>query len=373
MRESRKRLDHAMGRLFITEPFYAGILMRLKVVESPGLGTFATDGRRLLYDPAVLDDWNADELEGVLKHEATHVMALHPLRKGGRFHQAWALCCDVEVNYMVLNAPVPHGKRKTILPQGTIPGQNKLAEEVYDELDDPEGAEGGWCEVMEPEIGPGEDPQNVAREIEGIVREAAAQAKMAGKLPANIEQYLDELLKPSVDWDTVLRNFVEGFYEPFQDWSSPNRRYVHKGVILPGNAKRRTFADVALAVDVSGSMLGGELQQAVSEVHYVINECYGGDCELPVIWFDTEYNLEWVNAADELVPIGGGGTNFDAVMRCFEDEGLDQKGLIVVTDGYASVNIKPVPDVPVLWAVFGDYADEFSPPFGTVIRVDLTN
>ena len=372
MREDRKKLDTAMAKLFLKEPFYAGILMRLKVVPQ-NIGTFATDGRKLFYDPKMLDEWNANELEGVLKHEATHVMALHPLRKAAREnHKLWNICCDAEVNHML--AQCSHG---TTMPQGSIPGDERLAEDIYADIDENGGGkigdgEGGWCEVRQPELAPGEDPAEVAREVEGIVREAAAQARMWGNLPAGVEQYLDELLNPSVDWETILRNFVEGFYEPFSDWASPNRRYVHKGVILPGNSRRRTFADVALAVDVSGSMLGGELQQACGEVAHIIHECYGGDCEIPVIWFDTDYNLDIISAGDEMVPKGGGGTDFDAVMRCFVEEQLPQKGLIVITDGYADMNINPQPDVPVMWAVFGEYAKQFTPPFGEVVQLELT-
>lgn len=419
MKESRKKLDTLMAKLFLKEPFYAGILMRLKVVESP-IGTFATDGRKLIYDPKLLDEWSDEVLESVLKHEAGHVMALHPLRKGARDkHLKWNICCDAEVNHVLEK----YGTNIT-LPDGSVPGQADLAENIYERMPDPpeikiyfkcqcqesggegesggdsdsggqgsseENSEGsggqgkctcsqnesgsgagGWCQIKSPDLAPGEDPEEVRRQIEGIVREAATQAKMYGNMPAGLDQYLDELFSPSVDWETILRNFVEGFFEPFSDWSSPNRRYVHKGIILPGTNRRRTFADVALAVDVSGSMLGGELQQACSEVHNIINDVYGGDCELPVIWFDTDYNLEWIKAGDEMVPKGGGGTDFDAVMRCFVEEKLTQKGLIVITDGYASMAIEPEPDVPVMWAVFGDYADQFDPPFGEVVRVDLT-
>lgn len=386
---SELRVRRGIARLLIRAPFYASILLRLRLRECEfggGAGTFGTDGRVLYYSPTFMKTLSDEELCGVLAHEATHVAALHPIRKGARKnHIAWNVCADHEVNNIVVT------KEEMTLPEGCVEPREGLAEAFYTEMmenakpcpgcggkeehlknDDGEYNDGckgpGWCTVMEPELAPGEDPAEVMQEIEDTVRQAVAQAQMWGKMPKGMEQYIEEYLTPKLKWDEILRRFCEDKYEPTIDWSSPNRRFIHKGIILPGNGRKRSVSEIALAVDTSGSMLGDVLVQAVSEVRHVIDEHYSSDTELPVIWFDTESHLDWITQDDDLIPKGGGGTDFSCVMRAYEEEGLDQSGLVIVTDGYCG-EFGEEPSVPVLWVVFGSYAKEFKPPFGEIIEL----
>lgn len=401
MSPAEERIRKGIAKLLLSKPFYASILLQLKLVEDPPdlpFPTIATDGRRLLYNTKFINGLNAAELQGALAHEATHIAALHPLRREQRDPMLWNIAADTEVNHIVGTM-----EGMTLPPDG-VPGKPGPAEQHYQkDLEkllkcgcggkdgDEEGDEGegegqgddcpvhgdregkGWCRVLKPELGAGESAAEVEAELMDKIRTAATRAKMAGNMPAGLEQMLDELLAPKVPWEDVLRKFVEAKMEPCVDWASPSRRYLHRGIILPGNGQKRTLSDVALAVDVSGSMgvgKGSPLVQACSEVAAVVDEVYRGQSELPVIWFDCEYHLDFITNADEMVPKGGGGTDFSCVMRCVKEEDLAVKGLIVITDGYCG-SFGKEPDMPVMWAVFGDYADAFSPPFGQVLKIEL--
>lgn len=381
-----KRISYGIAQLLLQYPFYGSILLRLRVQKS-NINTFATDGRRLIYDPKFLDTITAKELAGCLMHEATHVAALHPLRKGARKnHMGWNICCDKEVNEVVVNM------EKMTLPEGTVPGEPGLAEAHYQKMMDntepcggcggkeshlpqPDGTfspecGAGWCNVLSPELVPGESAEDVEAEIKGNIRQAITTAEMWGKVPAGMESIIAEYFAPKIKWQDVLRQFVETVYEPTIEWSSPRRRYLHQGIILPGPGRRPGIAEVALAVDTSGSMTGDILTQAVSEVRSVIDECYSADVTIPVIWFDTAAYVDYVSGDEELVPKGGGGTRFAAVMEAYAEEEMTQSGLVIITDGYCG-DFGAEPAVPVLWVVFGDYAKEFAPPFGEVIELRM--
>ena len=122
-------------------------------------------------------------------------------------------------------------------------------------------------------------------------------------------------------------------------------------------------------------MYGNILAQAVSETRHVIEEFYTSETEIPVIWFDAAAQIEWFRSGDPeleaITPKGGGGTNFACVMDAYREEGLDQTGLVVITDGYCGSFGEQPEGADVLWVVFGEYADEFEPPFGKVVKLEL--
>lgn len=405
-KDEARRIQQMRGKLILQKPFYGSLILQMKLRELPGLGTFGTDGRALLYDPVFSKTLNDKELLGVLCHEATHVAALHPIRRRSRNHGLWNVACDVEVNHVVVNMEY------FTLPANAIPGETGTAEMHYDKMYDEakknscscgqpqegegegdseeEGGDGGgsspetsernqdcphhgkgWgCKIMEPELGPGETWKDVAEEIKDNVRNAVTSARMAGKLPAGMERFIDDFLTPKLQWDEILRRFVESVYEQYRTWSRPNRRYLHRGVALPGTGHKARVSEIAIAIDTSGSIGNTELQQAAAEVRSVLEECYPADTTIPIIWFDSTTYVDYVTREDVLVPKGGGGTRFAAIMERFEEDAMTQKGLVVITDGYCG-DFGEEPEVPVLWVVFGSYADSFEPPFGEVVELEL--
>ena len=374
MSKQRKRISKTIAKLLIDRGFYAQILLSLKKVESRTalpFPTMGTDGRILIYDPDFVDKCSNEELLAVLCHEATHIAAMHPIRRQGRDVMLWNYACDTEVNEVVVN------KEGLVLPEGSIPGEAGVAEAHYAKLKEEQDKHGynckgdGWkCVIMPPKLGPGETWEDVRAEIEENVRRAHITAKMWGQVPEGLAKMLDELLIPKLKWEEILRRFVETKFEPQIQWESPNRRHLHRGIILPGNGRRRTVAEVALAIDTSGSISERELLRACTEVRGVLEDCYDSTTVLPLIWFDAAAYLDYISIDDDFEPKGGGGTDFAVVMECFEENEMDQGGLVIITDGYCG-NFGEEPRIPVLWVVFGDYAEEFEPPFGEVVKLEV--
>ena len=387
-----ERLEMMIGRTILNHPFYGSILLSLRIQEgTPAelpFPTMGTDGRRLLYSSSFVDSCNDLELVGVLVHEAAHIAALHPIRRELRVMMPWNVAADMEINKLIENEGLT-------LPANCVPGKEGIAEEFYAEMktqsmkcqcgcggegkeQEGEGGEGqsphsGWmCQHFDAEPRLGETLEEMRSEMVENIRKANTYAKMCGKEPQGMKRWLDELLIPKLKWDEVLRRFVETKFEPATTWDSPNRRYLHRNIILAGRGRKRTIAEVVWGIDTSGSIGGPELLRAVSEVRGCLEECYSLETKLPVVWFDSEAYLDYVERDTVLEPKGGGGTDFSAVMRCVEQNELTEtcKGLIIITDGYCG-SFGEKPPVPVLWLVFGEYAESFKPPFGDVTRLEI--
>ena len=54
----------------------------------------ATDGRRIVYNPAFVEKLSPAELEGVLAHEIMHCALAHHCRRGERDTQLWNQATD---------------------------------------------------------------------------------------------------------------------------------------------------------------------------------------------------------------------------------------------------------------------------------------
>jgi hypothetical protein len=66
----------------------------------------ATDGRRLVYNPAFVEKLAPAELEGVLAHEVMHVALAHHCRRGERDTELWNRAADYAINPILINSGI---------------------------------------------------------------------------------------------------------------------------------------------------------------------------------------------------------------------------------------------------------------------------
>ena len=78
-----QKLTRSRVQLLLKQVFFGTLALRLKLV--PGsLPTMATDGSRIVYNPAFVDELKPAELEGTLAHEVLHCALGHQCRRGER-------------------------------------------------------------------------------------------------------------------------------------------------------------------------------------------------------------------------------------------------------------------------------------------------
>ena len=94
-------VKEARMSLIKTEPFYASILLRLKLVETKKVNTFAINSKELLYNPDFASSLKFSTTKVILMHEILHLVFKHHLR-GSKIknynHHDYNVAADLALN-----------------------------------------------------------------------------------------------------------------------------------------------------------------------------------------------------------------------------------------------------------------------------------
>ena len=227
----------------------------------------------------------------------------------------------------------------------------------------------------------GEDPDfkpSVDRKLSERIREMVMNAaehtqRTAGGLPGGLQEYLDKLRKPEINWKEVLAQFVTSCFNGKRRWLPPARRHVYNGIYL--QSRRDERIKVTVAVDTSGSCYN-DIPKFFGELNGLLNSF--GNYELTVI--QNDYAISRVDKYDQDNPFpedpekilweGGGGTSFSPPFKWIEESGETPDCFIFFTDGYEEFvdsDYKEdgyktkAPQYPVLWILTKDGNTDFCP------------
>ena len=135
-----KRLQRTRISLMQKQPFYAVLLLQMKLSLDPMCESVYTDGERIVFSDDDLETLSDTELEFVLMHEVLHAALSHHDRKLGDFDaDLYDTACDIVVNSNILQSAKMDPKVITIRPGGEAmhktpngkEGYEFTAEEVY--------------------------------------------------------------------------------------------------------------------------------------------------------------------------------------------------------------------------------------------------
>jgi len=419
------KLTRARVQLLIMQPFFGTLCLRLKLI--PGdLPTMATDGSKIVYDPAFVDELKPAELQGTLAHEVLHCALAHHCRRGERDPELWNVAADFAINPILIG-------NGFVLPAGALvdPAFNNLsAEEIYARLlqrrdeqnggtqpkqqtnsgggtaSGPQGTNGtapsnpkpdtspqpvpdqrgqttgeaagpmsirpgGFGEVWDAtdEHGQTASPAEKRRQEHewGIAAEQALRsAKAWGHEPAGIERPLSESRQSQADWRAILRDFVAATTPADYRWSPPNRRHVASGLYLP-SFERRGMGEIVIAVDTSGSIGKLELEQFAGEISAISEESQPE--AIHVVYCDASVQSTKQFGPSEpvrLEPKGGGGTDFCPPFKWVAENDIAPVCFIYLTD-LCCHSYPEAPEYPVLWVTDSRRAA----PFGETLRISL--
>ena len=181
-----------------------------------------------------------------------------------------------------------------------------------------------------------EEAQKIKDEIkEGMM--SAAQAAGAGNTPGEVQRMIKELTQPKMNWREILRQQIQSTIKSDYTFMRPSRKGWHTGAVLPGMNFDQTI-DIAVALDMSGSIGNSQAQEFLSEVKGIMDEYK--DYKIKLWCFDTNvYNEQDFSAdgGEDLLDYeiyGGGGTDFDANWTYMKEQDIQPKKFIMFTDGY---------------------------------------
>ena len=379
MFETEQKLRKARAGLILDQPFFGALALRLELRADPSAGTAWTDGKSLGYDPTWIKGLTLDQVKGLWAHEILHCACAHHVRRGQRDAARWNLATDQAINHILVNQGFTLPNDPQLDPQY----RDKAAEEIYTLMGDgdqdpgPSGGgqdPGGNGGVKDGKGDQGQTlgPQDQAQEDQNwkvALTQAAQQAKACGNLPADLARLVAEIVHPKLNPYEILRQFVELSARNDYTWTPPNRRYLGQGFYLP-SLRSEELPAIVVAVDTSGSVDQGQLDQFAAEVSGIL-EAY--ETTITVIYCDSSMQGTPEIFTREDLPLtmaaaGGGGTDFRPPFKWIQDQGLEPACLIYLTD--MDCKRYPVdPGFPVLWAKIGTWPTA-APPFGEVIELD---
>jgi predicted metal-dependent peptidase len=363
-----EKLTTARVGLLLKQPFFGNMATRMKLIDaSDWCPTAATDGRNFFYNKEFVDKLSPKKLEFLFGHEIGHCVFDHFGRKGNRDMTLSNIAQDYAVNQILVDERV--GQKIDEVQICYDPKYRGMAwEEIYDELY--EQAEKISMEDLLEQLGdvldehmevegdssPGQEGKDGdkegkgkpkiskedAKKIKDEIKESmiqAAQAAGAGKVPGQIQRMIKDLTEPKMDWREVLQMNIQSIVRNDYSFQRVNRKSQHSGAILPGLNNDETI-DVAIAIDMSGSIGDHDAKVFLSEVKGIMDQYADYRIELwcfdTMVYEDSHVTITQDND-DEFFsyqPMGGGGTEFDANWEYMKDKGIEPKKFIMFTDGY---------------------------------------
>jgi len=210
-----------------------------------------------------------------------------------------------------------------------------------------------------------ESQEKLAKRISDAME---AAKKMAGHVPAALEDELGKLTAPKVTWQDIIRTRLlkARAGNGRNDWTRFRSRPMFTGVLTP--KRKNYFAHFGCLLDTSGSMSKDDMAFGLSQLCALDERSEGtivpADAE---IYWDKATKIKKA-VADEISKVkiyGRGGTKYAEFFDDYEKNIGTCDFLIVITDGFlldSDVAQMKHPGKDVIWLITSGSA--FKPPFG---------
>ena len=415
-------ITKARARLLVRAPFIGSIALGLIWVNAPDIGTMATDGRSVWFNPDWCEAHGVEKTMGVIAHEVLHVINRHHLRRGERDAELWNVAADLLINRLLQDDKYvlprdglfDRDRRYAGLATETIYArlieqqQQQQAEEPKDGRSSSQASVGAasgsgnghdpiasgqtnsrakpdqrevhsgnsvfptrlWGEVRDltkpngQRLSPTERLQ-AEHDLDVRIRQAAAAAKRAGKYGVALREMI-EIATDRVDWRDKFRMAFDGVLRGEVGWARPNRRFIQHGMYLPG--WRRTGAGrVGFVLDTSGSISANELSVYTAAVLGILEET--SPEEVALIQCDAQVQrIDFIQPGesfDQIEVHGRGGTRFQPAFDWIAESGFGPAAIVYATDLKCSDQPRD-PGVPVIWLT---PTRNRTMPFGEIVPV----
>lgn len=403
MSQEHPRFTEVKTAMLVHVPFFSSLLfdlMNVEVGKFPHIfggltPTAATDGKNIYIDQDFFQKLKLPEAVFLVCHEIGHAMWQHMARakhykdmgfEGEPFDpRRWNHAGDYVINDMLVKSNI--GK----MPEGGLIDpkytSDMLVEDVYRDLKDkmpPQKTtticigngqgqqaedDGNSGDTLDVHIHSVSDINDA--EMKRAIQTAMEAAKAMDKLPAALERFASNFLKPQVSWQERLRYHVtRAISRDATTWTRPHRRrLVTQGVYLPTYTGFGA-GDVVVVVDTSGSIGEHELNTFFSELDDILTTC--NPTGITLIGCDAAISsIHHLMAGDSLKDNppklgGGGGTSFRPPFEWVDKEGATPSALIYFTDMYGDFPPQE-PAYPTIWCK----TTSVKAPWGEEIEVKI--
>lgn len=178
-----------------------------------------------------------------------------------------------------------------------------------------------------------------------IIRNIVKQRGIGPGLGTFILELLEKEHQPQLDWKSIIQSAVDKACGPHHyTFDRPSRRFTSSGPYIPARVKEPSPCEIAVGVDVSGSMSNDDIVAALSEIDN-ITEDYP-NIKKEISWVSTAmdgpYELEG-KYADNPIPIRTtGGTELSPFFEYYakhDGEKSKKRVTVMFTDLDTNLNI----------------------------------
>ena len=376
------KIERCYKKMLIEKPFYGLFLLGLSKVIDRSVDTACVRKRgincELVINPDYWDSQDDTQQFNLLCHETLHIIFQHMfLWDSFPNKEVLGLATDCEVNsYLnnldnswvvpsIWNLPLKQGTKfyyEEILKQAPPQQQQQSGE---GDSGDSQGNNDGIPQTKDDHSQWGKDfhecsdaeKQLIQNQINNQIKTAAEQTiKMRGTIPAELQEIVNELLKPKpriFDWKAYFRRMLGSIYD-----INIKKTRRKESVRFPKSAgiKHKKKVSILVAVDTSGSVSNEELEDFFSEIIYI----YKAGARITILECDArisanyEYTGKWNGKVH-----GRGGTDFQPVIDYYRNNKKDYAALVYFTDGECSIP-ENVP-MDTIWVITseGDHNKEY--------------
>ncbi|MGX9755407.1 vWA domain-containing protein [Clostridioides difficile] len=345
----------------------------------------------IYFNPIIFLTLNIEQMESTIKHEIYHIVSMHLVRakelKGKYSTLAINMAMDIVVNKYLNNLP-PYA---TTLEWVNLKYSLKLepyepfeyyVEKIQTELDlleeDEDGEEDDSDKYgdIETDYSP-EKTHDIWEESDDIdertlreFTEKFIDSSKKGKIPAHLENMISALKnsKGELPWNLYLSRLMGTVESNKKKTITRRNRRQPNRLDLRGELRSHK-AEIAVAIDISGSISNEEFKQAIKEVLNIVKNY---NHEITIIECDSEirrvYKAKTVKDIKDRIKIGG-GTKFTPVFEYANNKKINL--LVYFTDGKGENKLQVIPrGYKVLWVISGS-GDKLSlrEPYGAVKKL----
>ena len=375
MMDAKLKVSRAITKLACEDPFFGSCALRLDVRPEPSIPTACTDGKSILWSPDFIDSCSEEETVGLVCHEILHVLFMHCTPLGDKNRTLANIAMDFVINEVVQNECKYQLPKEGIVPEKRF--RNMTWQQVYAIIEQEEKYQ---QMAADPTIGDlfdhidengdlsDAEKADLKADIEQMATQAAEEAtKKQGNVPGQLQELVDKIRAPKVDWKEVLENTLRGNNPDDQTWARPNRKMLSAYDLYMPSPQYHGIGNIVVGLDTSGSVSSRELEAFLSELNSISESTA----------FETItilYNDSGVSSAKTFMPgdnitelhvTGRGGTCFKPVFEYVEQQDLEIDQMIYFSDmEVGSYNFPDqAPYYPVLWCSTGAQ----DAPFGKVL------
>lgn len=214
---------------------------------------------------------------------------------------------------------------------------------------------------------PEANKQLIVNNINSILKNTAEQVqKMRGTIPGELSGIIEKLQekRPEVfNWKAYFRRMLGSIYDVNIKLT---RRKESKRFSGNAGVQHKKKVSILVAIDTSGSVSPKELQEFLSEIHYV----YKAGARVTILQCDTRITSIKEYDGNNVIEIKGrGGTDFNPPVDYYDKHRNDYASLIFFTDGEAPLPRKK--PAGMVWVISScGYHQDY---YGKVIYIPKDN